>query len=82
MEDVSDPPSAPCASARRGHDVHGIHQLRGPHPRCRQSRQKLDIYEKERPIGIQIFGSEIDSMRRAAVLPSGPDVLDINYGCP
>jgi nifR3 family TIM-barrel protein len=49
-----------------------------------KSRQKLDIYEKERPIGIQIFGSEIDSMRRAAEITaaSGPDVLDINYGCP
>ena len=49
-----------------------------------KSRQKLDIYEKERPIGIQIFGSEIDSMRRAAEISaaSGPDVLDINYGCP
>jgi nifR3 family TIM-barrel protein len=46
--------------------------------------QKLDIYDYERPIGIQIFGSELDSMMQAAeiVEAARPDVLDINYGCP
>lgn len=49
-----------------------------------KSVQKLDIYEEERPIGIQIFGAKLDSMRRAAeiVEEAGPEVLDINYGCP
>jgi nifR3 family TIM-barrel protein len=49
-----------------------------------KSVQKLDIYDYERPIGIQIFGAEIDSMRRAAeiVEEAQPEVLDINYGCP
>ena len=49
-----------------------------------KSVQKLDIYDYERPIGIQIFGAEYDSMMRAAeiVEEARPEVLDINYGCP
>ena len=46
--------------------------------------QKLDIFEYERPIGIQIFGSNIDSMKQATEIASSanPDIIDINYGCP
>ena len=49
-----------------------------------KSRAKLDIFEYERPIGIQIFGSEIGSMRQAAAITeeAQPDIVDINYGCP
>jgi nifR3 family TIM-barrel protein len=49
-----------------------------------KSVQKLDVFEYERPIGIQIFGNEIGSMREAAAIAeaAGPDILDINYGCP
>jgi nifR3 family TIM-barrel protein len=49
-----------------------------------KSRQKLDIYEDERPIGIQIFGDKIDAMREAAAIAeeANPELLDINYGCP
>lgn len=49
-----------------------------------KSVQKLDIFEYERPIGIQIFGSEIESMAEAARLSAqaNPDLIDINYGCP
>jgi nifR3 family TIM-barrel protein len=49
-----------------------------------KSVQKLDIFEYERPIGIQIFGSEIESMKQAAQIidRTKPDLLDINYGCP
>ena len=45
---------------------------------------KLDIYEKERPVGIQIFGAEMDSMLQAVdiVEKSNPDIIDINFGCP
>jgi len=45
---------------------------------------KLDIYEKERPVGIQIFGAELDSMLEAVdiVEQSNPDIIDINFGCP
>lgn len=49
-----------------------------------KSKQKLDIFEYERPIGIQIFGSEISSMKEATRLTeaANPDIIDINYGCP
>src|SRR5690606_33821444 len=49
-----------------------------------KSVQKLDVFEYERPVGIQIFGNEIESMREAAAIAeaAGPDLLDINYGCP
>ncbi|HMR19391.1 MAG TPA: tRNA dihydrouridine synthase DusB, partial [Sphingobacterium sp.] len=49
-----------------------------------KSRQKLDIFEYERPIGIQIFGSDIESMRQSAEICTlaHPDLIDINYGCP
>lgn len=49
-----------------------------------KSRQKLDIFEYERPIGIQLFGSDVESMREAAEIATevNPDLIDINYGCP
>jgi tRNA-dihydrouridine synthase B len=49
-----------------------------------KSRQKLDIFEYERPIGIQIFGSDIAHMQEATEIASlaNPDLIDINYGCP
>ena len=85
MEDVSDPPFRTLCK-RHGADMMYTEFIssEGLIRDAAKSRQKLDIYEKERPIGIQIFGSEIDSMRKAAEITaaSGPDVLDINYGCP
>ena len=49
-----------------------------------KSVEKLDIYDYERPIGIQIFGDKIDSMRQAAAIAeqANPELIDINYGCP
>jgi nifR3 family TIM-barrel protein len=49
-----------------------------------KSVQKLDIYDYERPIGIQIFGDKIKSMREAAAIAedANPEIIDINYGCP
>ena len=49
-----------------------------------KSMMNLDIYEYERPIGIQIFGSDIDSMIQATKITeqTNPDIIDINYGCP
>ena len=46
--------------------------------------QKLDIYQKERPVGIQIFGSNLESMLKSIeiVEKTKPDIIDINYGCP
>ena len=49
-----------------------------------KSIKKLDIFEYERPIGIQLFGGDINSMREAALIAeqAQPDLIDINYGCP
>ena len=85
MEDVSDPPfRALCKE--QGCDmlytefisVEGL--IRDAH----KSLQKLDIYDEERPIGVQIFGAELDSMMKAAEIVENakPELLDINYGCP
>lgn len=85
MEDVSDPPfRALCKE--QGCDVMYTEfiSVEGLIRDARKSVEKLDIYDYERPIGIQIFGAEIDSMRRAAeiVEEAQPEILDINYGCP
>jgi nifR3 family TIM-barrel protein len=49
-----------------------------------KSRQKLDIFEYERPIGIQLFGGDIGNMVESAKIATevNPDLIDINYGCP
>ena len=85
MEDVSDPPfRALCKE--QGCDVMYTEfiSVEGLIRDARKSVEKLDIYDYERPIGIQIFGAEIVSMRRAAeiVEEAQPEILDINYGCP
>lgn len=85
MEDVSDPPfRALCKE--NGADLMYTEFIssEGLIRDAAKSLQKLDIYDYERPIGIQIFGGELDSMRRTAeiVEEAQPDILDINYGCP
>jgi nifR3 family TIM-barrel protein len=49
-----------------------------------KSKQKLDIFEYERPIGVQLFGGAIESMIEATQIATevNPDLIDINYGCP
>ncbi len=85
MEDVSDPPfRALCKE--QGCDVMYTEfiSVEGLIRDATKSVQKLDIYPYERPIGIQIFGANHDSMMRAAeiVEEAKPEILDINYGCP
>ena len=85
MEDVSDPPfRAVCK--QNGADVMYTEFIssEGLIRDARKSVQKLDIYDYERPIGIQIFGEKIDSMRQAAAIAAAaePEIVDINYGCP
>ncbi len=85
MEDVSDPPfRALCKE--NGADVMYTEFIssEGLIRDAAKSVQKLDIFEYERPIGIQIFGYEIDHMREAAAIAAeaNPDIIDINYGCP
>ncbi len=85
MEDVSDPPFRALCKAN-GCDMMYTEfiSVEGLIRDAYKSVQKLDIYDEERPIGIQIFGSNIDSMRQAAELveEAKPEVLDINFGCP
>jgi nifR3 family TIM-barrel protein len=85
MEDVSDPPFRALCKAQ-GADLMFTEfiSVEGLIRDADKSVQKLDIYDEERPIGIQIFGAEFDSMRRAAeiVEEAKPEILDINYGCP
>jgi len=85
MEDVSDPPfRALCKEG--GADVVYTEFIssEGLIRDAVKSVQKLDIYEKERPVGIQIFGANLDSMLRAVeiVEVTNPDIIDINFGCP
>ena len=85
MEDVSDPPfRALCKE--QGADVVYTEFIssEGLIRNAAKSTKKLDIYTKERPVGIQIFGSNLDSMLGAVdiVERTNPDIIDINYGCP
>ena len=85
MEDVSDPPFRALCK-KQGADMMYTEfiSVEGLIRDATKSLQKLDIYDEERPIGVQIFGAELDSMMRAAeiVEAANPEVLDINYGCP
>ncbi|MCB0427379.1 MAG: tRNA dihydrouridine synthase DusB [Mangrovimonas sp.] len=85
MEDVSDPPfRALCKE--QGADVVYTEFIssEGLIRDAAKSVQKLDIYEKERPVGIQIFGAELEPMLQTVdiVERSNPDIIDINFGCP
>ena len=85
MEDVSDPPfRALCKE--NGADVVYTEFIssEGLIRDAAKSIIKLDIYEKERPVGIQIFGANLDSMLKAVdiVEKTKPDIIDINFGCP
>ena len=85
MEDVSDPPFRALCKAQ-GCDMMYTEfiSVEGLIRDADKSVQKLDIYDYERPIGIQIFGAELESMKQAAeiVEEAKPEVLDINFGCP
>lgn len=85
MEDVSDPPfRAVCK--KKGADLMFTEFIssEGLIRHADKSVQKLDIFDYERPIGIQIFGDKIESMREAAAIAEAadPEIVDINYGCP
>ena len=85
MEDVSEPPFRTLCK-EQGADVMYTEFIssEGLIRDAAKSVIKLDIYEKERPIGIQIFGAELDSMLQAVdiVTETNPDIIDINFGCP
>jgi tRNA-dihydrouridine synthase B len=85
MEDVSDPPFR-MVCKEHGADLMYTEFIssEGLIRDAAKSRMKLDIFEYERPIGVQIFGSEIPTMVKCAEIIEAvnPDLLDINYGCP
>ncbi|RKS26143.1 nifR3 family TIM-barrel protein [Flavobacterium endophyticum] len=85
MEDVSDPPF------RRLCKLHGADLMysefissEGLIRDAMKSRQKLDIFDYERPVGIQIFGGDEEAMALSAKIVEtvNPDLVDINFGCP
>ena len=85
MEDVSDPPfRALCKQQGCDMMYSEFISVEGVIRDAQKSVEKLDIYDYERPIGIQIFGANMDSMIRATeiVEEANPEVIDINYGCP
>jgi tRNA-dihydrouridine synthase B len=85
MEEVSDPPfRAVCKENGADLVYTEFISSEGLIRNAAKSVKKLDIYDYERPIGIQIFGNNIDSMELAAdiVEATNPEILDINYGCP
>lgn len=85
MEDVSDPPfRAVCKE--NGADLMYTEFIssEGLIRDAAKSKQKLDLFEYERPVGIQLFGSDIDHMIQSTEIATEakPDLIDINYGCP
>lgn len=85
MEDVSDPPfRAVCKENGADLMYTEFISAEGLIRDAFKSVQKLDIFDYERPIGIQIFGDKIESMRLAAAIAeeAQPELIDINYGCP
>ncbi|MEY4003021.1 MAG: hypothetical protein RIT07_1063 [Bacteroidota bacterium] len=85
MEDVSDPPFRyVCKQAGADLMYTEFISSEGLIRDAIKSRQKLDIFDYERPIGIQIFGGDEEAMALSAKIvdATGPDLLDINYGCP
>lgn len=85
MEDVSDPPfRAVCKENGADMMYTEFISSEGLIRDAVKSRQKLDIFEYERPIGVQLFGSDVDHMRQSTEIASevNPNLIDINYGCP
>jgi tRNA-dihydrouridine synthase B len=85
MEDVSDPPFRAVCKAN-GADLMYTEFIssEGLIRDAMKSKQKLDIFDNERPVGIQIFGGDEEAMSLSAriVETVSPDLLDINFGCP
>lgn len=85
MEDVSDPPFR-LMCKRFGADMLYTEFISsgGLAYGAEGTEMKLDIYEEERPVAIQIFGGDVDQVREATRIVDavGPDIIDINFGCP
>lgn len=85
MEDVSDPPFRMLCKEEGADIVYTeFVSSEGLIRDAAKSTEKLDIYERERPVGIQIFGANLDAMLESVEIleDTKPDIIDINYGCP
>lgn len=85
MEDVSDPPFRKLCKEEGADLVYTeFISADGLVHEAINSLKKLDIFDYERPIGIQYFGGQLDSMLQAAEMieSKNPDLIDINFGCP
>lgn len=85
MEDVSDPPFRALCKEQGADIVYTeFISAQGLIRYADKSVEKLDIFDMERPVGIQIFGAELDAMKLATEIAekANPDIIDINYGCP
>lgn len=85
MEDVSDPPFRRLCKQHRADMLYSeFISSEGLIRDAIKSRQKLDIFDYERPVGIQIFGGDEEAMALSAkiVATVNPDLVDINFGCP
>jgi tRNA-dihydrouridine synthase B len=85
MEDVSDPPFR-YVCKKHGADLMYTEFIssEGLIRDAIKSKKKLDIFDYERPIGIQIFGGDEEAMAMSAKIVDAtqPDLVDINFGCP
>jgi tRNA-dihydrouridine synthase B len=85
MEDITDPPFRVICK-KMGADLMFTEFISsdGLIREAIKSTRKLEFDESERPIGIQIFGSEVNAMREAALVAESvnPDLIDLNFGCP
>jgi tRNA-dihydrouridine synthase B len=85
MEDVSDPPFR-YVCKKYGADLMYTEFIssEGLIRDAIKSKKKLDIFDYERPVGIQIFGGDEEAMALSAKIvdATNPDILDINFGCP
>jgi tRNA-dihydrouridine synthase B len=85
MEDVSDPPFRQVCK-ENGADMMYTEFIssEGLIRSAAKSVQKLDIFEYERPVGVQLFGSDVETMAECTRIATevNPDLIDINYGCP
>lgn len=85
MEDVSDPPfRMQCKQLGADLMYTEFISTEGLIRNAAKSTKKLEFFERERPLGIQIFGADIEVMKGcvAMIEQAGPDLIDINFGCP
>lgn len=85
MEDVTDPSFRfMCKRYGARYGLYRVHPQRRVDPRRVEGARQTQHLDYERPVGIQLYGHEIEPMVEAARVAeaAGPDLIDINFGCP